>query len=61
MPAVDEIIAAIETARDKVIADEVKALTKLGIPKAMAYQIVATRFRQKVETPEDQAEQPVWG
>jgi hypothetical protein len=44
---VDEILVAIETARDKVMADEVKSLTKLGIPKAMAYQMVASRFRQK--------------
>jgi hypothetical protein len=44
---VDEILTAIDTARDKVMADEVKSLTKLGIPKAMAYQMVASRFRQK--------------
>jgi hypothetical protein len=28
------------------MADEVKSLTKLGIPKAMAYQVVANRFHQ---------------
>jgi hypothetical protein len=44
--SVDEIVAAIEQARDKVMADEVKSLTKLGIPKAMAYQVVANRFHQ---------------
>jgi hypothetical protein len=44
----DEILAAIESARDKVMADEVKSLTKLGIPKAMAYQMIASRFHQKV-------------
>jgi hypothetical protein len=44
---VDEILVAIESARDKVMADEVKSLTKLGIPKAMAYQMVVSRFRQK--------------
>jgi hypothetical protein len=43
---VDEIVTAIEAARDKVMADEVKSLTKLGIPKAMAYQVVANRFHQ---------------
>jgi len=44
----DEVLAAIEAARDKVMADEVKSLTKLGIPKAMAYQMIASRFHQKV-------------
>src|SRR2546430_13808729 len=48
--AIDDVIAAIESARDKVMADEVKALTKLGIPRAMAYQIVADRFHQNVVT-----------
>jgi len=37
--SIEEVLAAIEAARDKVMADEVKSLTKLGIPKAMAYQI----------------------
>ena len=48
--AIDEVIGAIEAARDKVMADEVKALTKLGIPRAMAYQMVAARFHQTVVT-----------
>jgi|SRR3979490_2000211 hypothetical protein len=48
--AIDDVIAAIEAARDKVMADEVKALTKLGIPRAMAYQMVAARFHQNVVT-----------
>jgi hypothetical protein len=48
--AIDEVIAAIEAARDKVMADEVKGLTKLGIPRAMAYQMVAARFHQTVVT-----------
>jgi len=48
--AIDDVIAAIESARDKVMADEVKALTKLGIPRAMAYQMVAARFHQNVVT-----------
>jgi hypothetical protein len=47
MPTVDEVIAAIEAARDKVMSDETKALVKLGIPRAMAYQMIATRFHQK--------------
>ena len=48
--AIDDVIAAIEAARDKVMADEVKALSKLGIPRAMAYQMVAARFHQNVVT-----------
>jgi hypothetical protein len=48
--AIDDVIAAIEAGRDKVMADEVKALTKLGIPRAMAYQMVASRFHQNVVT-----------
>lgn len=48
--AIDDVIAAIEAARDKVMADEVKAMTKLGIPRAMAYQMVAARFHQNVVT-----------
>jgi hypothetical protein len=44
----EEVLAAVEAARDKVMADEVKSLTKLGIPKAMAYQMIASRFHQKV-------------
>ena len=48
--AIDDVISAIEGARDKVMADEVKALTKLGIPRAMAYQMVAARFHQNVVT-----------
>ena len=45
---VEEVLAAIEAARDKVMADEVKSLTKLSIPKAMAYQMIASRYHQKV-------------
>jgi hypothetical protein len=44
---VDEVLTALEAARDRVMADEVKSLTKLGIPKTMAVQIVASRFRQR--------------
>jgi len=46
--AIDDVIAAIESARDKVMADEVK-----GIPRAMAYQMVAARFHQNVVTDGD--------
>jgi len=48
--AIDEVISASEGARDEVMADEVKGLTKLGIPRAMAYQMVAARFHQTVVT-----------
>jgi hypothetical protein len=58
---VDDIVAAIETARDKVMSDEVKALSKMGIPKAMAYQMIATRYHQKVvNEEEEQLEPPTW-
>ncbi|MGH7911713.1 MAG: hypothetical protein ACREQM_20455 [Candidatus Dormibacteraceae bacterium] len=44
---VDEVLTALEAARDHVMAEEVKSLSKLGIPKTMAVQIVASRFRQR--------------
>ena len=53
--SVEEVLSAFEAARDKVMADEVKSLTKLGIPKAMAYQMIASRFHQKVGN-QDEAE-----
>lgn len=46
---VDEVIAAIEVARDKVMADEVRALVKLGLPRNMAQKTVGARFGMKVE------------
>lgn len=49
---VDDVIAAIDTARDKVMADEVRALVKLGLPRNMAQKTVATRFGMKVEDDE---------
>lgn len=55
LATVDEIVAAVEAAREKVMADEVKSLTKLGIPKAMAYQVVANRFHQNGNS-QDEAE-----
>lgn len=60
--AVDDVIAAIETARDKVMADEVKSLVKLGLPKNVAYKMVSDRYRQRSD--EDGAEtdtQTAWG
>jgi hypothetical protein len=58
---VEEILAAIEAARDKVMADEVKSLTKLGIPKAMAYQMIASRFHQKVASQDEGEPDPFEG
>ena len=46
---VDDIIAAIETARDRVMAEEVKSMIKLGLPRRMAEQTVAGRFHVKLE------------
>jgi hypothetical protein len=49
---VDDVLGAIEAARDKVMADEVRALTKLGLPRNMAQQTVAARFHVKTEDEE---------
>ena len=59
--SVDEILTAIEAARDKVMSDEVKSLTKLGIPKAMAYQMIASRFQQKSGGTEESEPDPFEG
>ena len=53
---IDDIISAIETARDKVMSDEVKSLVKLGLPKTVAYKMVAERYRQRAEGEEGEAE-----
>ena len=50
--SIDDVISAIETARDKVMADEVKSLVKLGLPKSVAYKMVAERYRQRSEPEE---------
>jgi hypothetical protein len=55
---VEEVLVAIEAARDKVMADEIKSLTKLGIPKAMAYQMIASRFHQKAPGTEEAEPDP---
>ena len=55
---VEEVLVAIEAARDKVMADEIKSLTKLGIPKAMAYQMISSRFHQKSGGPEEAEPDP---
>ena len=49
---VDDIIAAIEAARDKVMADETRAMIKLGLPRRMAEQTVAARFHLKADDEE---------
>jgi hypothetical protein len=59
--SIEEVLAAIEAARDKVMADEVKSLTKLGIPKAMAYQMISSRFHQKVGSQEEAEPDPFEG
>ena len=61
MATLEEVLAAIEAARDKVMADEIKSLTKLGIPKAMAYQMIASRFHQKVGNQEEAEPDPFEG
>lgn len=61
--SLDDLITAVETARDKVIADEVRSLVKFGIPKAMAQQMVAARFQQKVASDDGEGgevESPAW-
>lgn len=61
--SLDDLIAAVETARDKVMADEVKSLVKFGIPKAMAQQMVSARFQQRVggeEGESGEAEPAAW-
>src|ERR1700730_18209179 len=59
--SIEEVLAAVEAARDKVMADEVKSLTKLGIPEAMAYQMIASRFHQKVGNQEEAEPDPFEG
>jgi hypothetical protein len=60
--SIDDIITAIETARDKVMTDEVKQLVKLGLPKNVAYKMVADRYRQRPEAEEETTETgaPAW-
>ena len=55
--SVDDIISAVEAARDKVMADEVKSLVKLGLPRAVASKMVSERYRQKPEGEDEQQEQ----
>ncbi|HEY7926215.1 MAG: hypothetical protein ACHQ06_03360 [Candidatus Dormibacteria bacterium] len=56
--SIDDVVAAIETARDKVMSDEVKSLVKLGLPKNVANKMVAERYRQRNEGEEGEGEAP---
>ena len=56
--SIDDIVSAIETARDKVMSDEVKSLVKLGLPKNVANKMVAERYRQRNEGEEGEGEAP---
>ena len=53
---VDDIVAAIEAARDKIMAEEIRERTKLGMPKSMAEQEVFARYNLASE--EEEGEQP---
>src|ERR1700733_10449916 len=53
--SIKDLVASIETARDKVMADEDKSLVKLGLPKTVAYKMVADRYRQRAEGDDGEA------
>lgn len=55
--SIDDIITAVETARDKVMTDETKQLVKLGLPKNVAHKMVADRYRQRAEAEEETTDQ----
>ncbi len=54
--SIDDVITAIETARDKVMVDEVKQMVKLGLPKSHANKLVAERYRQRAEGEEGETQ-----
>lgn len=59
--SIDDVLTAVETARDKVMADEVKQLIKLGLPKNVALKMVAERYRQRGEGDDSaEGEQSPW-
>ena len=59
--SIDDVLTAVETARDKVMADEVKQLIKLGLPKNVALKMVAERYRQRGEGDDGgEGEQSPW-
>ncbi len=60
--SVDDVLAAIDTARDKVMADEVKGLVKLGLPRGVATKMVEDRYRQRQDGEEQETESNLsWG
>lgn len=60
--SIDDVLASIDTARDKVMSDEVKGLVKLGLPKAVATKMVEDRYRQRREGEEQESgENLSWG
>ncbi len=60
--SVDDVLAAIDTARDKVMADEVKGLVKLGLPRSVAMKMVEDRYRQRQDGEEQETESNLsWG
>src|SRR5262249_50598877 len=59
--SVDDVITAIETARDKVMSDEVKSLVKLGLPKDAARKLAAGRCRQRTDSEEGTEQEPGGG
>lgn len=56
--SIDDVITAVETARDKVMADEVKSLVKLGLPRNVAIKMVNERYRQRAEGDEATETEP---
>ena len=55
--SIDDVITAIETARDKVMVDEeVNKMVKLGLPKSHANKLVAERYRQRTEGDEGESQ-----
>ena len=60
--SVDDVLVAIDTARDKVMADEVKGLVKLGLPRSVAMKMVEERYRQRQDGEEQETESNLsWG
>ncbi len=60
--SVDDVLVAIDTARDKVMADEVKGLVKLGLPRSVAMKMVEDRYRQRQDGEEQETESNLsWG
>lgn len=59
--SIDDVISAIESARDKVMNDEIKSLVKSGLPRNYANKIVAERYHQRPDGEEGEGETaPAW-